>query len=662
MQRRAPSRGPRRSLADAARRTRWQLAVPAALTGALAVRAGGFFPDTVGVLAVVLLALFVGLVTLRSRPLTGWSPALAVSASALCLLAVWTLLSGTWSHAPFRALSEFDRVLAYALMLGLSGFFATRRHDLDRVLRLVAAVVFAVAAAALATRLYPATFPVQLGRDPSRLAFPLTYWNALAVLCAVGCVLVVHCSAGAGSRPLLRVLAAGALPVVAVTLYFTFSRGGIAVAAAGVVAYGLLARPRRLPVVLAAAGVPTAIAVAVAYGAGALATSEYARAAGDAHRVAAVVLACTFAAMALRALALPADRWIDGLSVGRRQRRAALAAALVVALGLLLVTAATTDLANRLTRGESANSPSRQSTDRRTRLSNIGSPSRRDHWRVALRAFEREPVLGTGAGTYVLEWQRERDISLNVTDAHSLYLETMGELGVPGLLLLAIALAVPLGVAARRLRGGERHAHAAFLAAGLALLAHAAVDWDWEMPAVFAWYFAASGVVCAARAGGGGGRDPARLARVVAGLACLLLAATPVSVALSQGRLERAGRAFRAGDCTQATAAALDSLHTLSARPEPFELLGYCDLRAGQRRLALDAMRAAGRRDPGNWQYAYGLAVARALDGQDPRADSARALRLNPRSGLARDLFEALRGGGPRRWARAAAKAQIPRE
>ena len=53
-----------------------------------------------------------------------------------------------------------------------------------------------------------------------------------------------------------------------------------------------------------------------------------------------------------------------------------------------------------------------------------------------------------------------------------------------------MALLTPLAVAVPRLRGPERHAYAAFLAAGGALLLHAGIDWDWEMPALFLWFFA----------------------------------------------------------------------------------------------------------------------------------------------------------------------------
>ena len=120
----------------------------------------------------------------------------------------------------------------------------------------------------------------------------------------------------------------------------------------------------------------------------------------------------------------------------------------------------------------------------------------------------------------------------------------LGELGLVGLALLLVALGVPLVLAVMRLPGGERHAYAAFLAAALTLLVHAGVDWDWEMPAVFLWFFAASGVVVAAPVGRGRIAAPPRLGRVIAGLACLLLAVTPWVLLRSQAALESASAEF----------------------------------------------------------------------------------------------------------------------
>src|SRR5205085_10550675 len=66
-------------------------------------------------------------------------------------------------------------------------------------------------------------------------------------------------------------------------------------------------------------------------------------------------------------------------------------------------------------------------------------------------------------------------------DAHSLYLETLAELGPVGLALLAVALAAPLAAAVR-----ARRRTLVPIAAGayVAWLVHVAYDWDWELPGV----------------------------------------------------------------------------------------------------------------------------------------------------------------------------------
>jgi hypothetical protein len=656
-------RGPAYALRGAAARS--HLLLPGLLTAALALRAGGFFPEMPAALAVAMALLLVGRVTLADRPFAGWSPALAVSAGALALFAGWTLLSELWSDAPMRAMTEFDRALAYVLVLGFMGSFAARFGDLDRVLRWVALAIGALAVAALLTRLFPGTFPSSAGRVSSRLAFPLTYWNALGAFCAIGMTLALHCAAGARHGVVARVLGAGVMPVAATTLYFTFSRGGIAAAAIGLIAYIVLVHPRRLPVALLATAPATYLALRAAYDADGLATARFAEFPGQARDVALWVGGCALAAMALRALGILADRRLDAIRITRGRRLALLGGLACAALVAIAVVAVAVDAPQKLDEQRRAflrTGPDGgdASPDKRDRLTVISANGRVEHWTVALDAFAREPLTGTGAGTFRLEWERERPNDMNVVDGHSLYLEVLAELGWPGLALLLVALVVPLGVAARRLVGPERHAHGAFLAASLALLVHAGVDWDWEMPALFAWFFGAAGLICAARAERVRLGSPARLARVVAALGCLLLAVGPASVIVSQRALDTATRAFKAGDCAVASDGALNSLDALSARPEPFELLGYCDLRAGLDGLAMRAFASARARDPHDWQYAYGQAVANALAGIDPRPMARLALRLNPRDARAQELAAAMRRGGPRRWARAAARARIP--
>lgn len=100
------------------------------------------------------------------------------------------------------------------------------------------------------------------------------------------------------------------------------------------------------------------------------------------------------------------------------------------------------------------------------------------YWQVAWQDVRDAPLVGHGAGTFGLSWLERRPIEAYVQDAHSLYLETLAELGAVGLALLLLALAPPLVLA---LRGAGTSAAAAGYTA---FLVHAGVDWDWELPAV----------------------------------------------------------------------------------------------------------------------------------------------------------------------------------
>jgi O-antigen ligase len=159
-----------------------------------------------------------------------------------------------------------------------------------------------------------------------------------------------------------------------------------------------------------------------------------------------------------------------------------------------------------------------------TELADLGI--RRHYWQVAWDAYRAEPWLGTGAGTYELSWLERRPVPDSARDAHSLYLESLSELGPVGVALLGLTLAVPLAatLAARR-----TWLVPALGAAYMAYLTHAAFDWDWEVPAVtLAALFAGGGALVAARPSGGeprlGGLLPAALVALELGAAALFLA------------------------------------------------------------------------------------------------------------------------------------------
>jgi hypothetical protein len=619
----------------------------------------------VGLVGVVLSLALVARVTVARRPFSGWSPALALGSGALAGLAVWILASAAWSDAPARALSECDRALLYGLVLILTGSVAARRGDLAMVLRWAAAAFVAFAVAGLITRLWPATFPISGGVLPERVAFPLTYWNAMGIACALGVVLTLHLTASGAEPRIVRVVAAAALVPVAVTLYLTFSRGAIWVLPVGVVLYALLAQPRGLVTALAAV-IPAAVAVKAAYGADLLASANYdtsAAAASQGRHVGAVVIGCTVAAAVLRAVALRLDERLQEIRLPR-QARAVLAASVLLALAAGALAAGAP---HRIAEARKTFSEGRYytgSADLRDRLTSAVDNGRIDNWRVALDGFDSSPLHGSGAGTYRLTWELRRPAPpVQMNDGHSLYLETLSELGVPGLALLVLALGALLVGGVRRLGGPERHAYGAFVAAGAMLAVHAGVDWDWEMPALFVWLFGAGGVALAAREGTERWGEIGRTARIAAGLAVLVLALTPALMWRSQDPLERAARALQRNDCATAIDASLDAIGRFGVRPEPWEVLGYCDARAGQYALAKRAMDAARARDPHNWQYAYGQAIVDGVSGRDPRPAAREALRLNPLEPLARTLVQQLdRASRPARRREIARRAGIPFE
>ena len=132
-----------------------------------------------------------------------------------------------------------------------------------------------------------------------------------------------------------------------------------------------------------------------------------------------------------------------------------------------------------------------------------------------------------GAGTFDRYWLHYRPVSSFARDAHSLYVETLAELGPLGLALVVLALAVPL-LALRR-RGDPLLAAAG--AGFVAFVVHAGVDWDWELPSV-----TLAGLACGAALLAGSRRETA--ARGIGpGARLLLLAVASALVVVAIVRL-----------------------------------------------------------------------------------------------------------------------------
>jgi O-antigen ligase len=113
--------------------------------------------------------------------------------------------------------------------------------------------------------------------------------------------------------------------------------------------------------------------------------------------------------------------------------------------------------------------------------------TRSDLYRLAFDGFEENPLRGDGAGSFAIRFFRYRKVDESVRNAHSLELETLGELGlVGGLMLIAIlGSGVAAAVQSRRRPSALNRSQAAAVAAGLTVwVVHSFVDWDWQVPAL----------------------------------------------------------------------------------------------------------------------------------------------------------------------------------
>jgi hypothetical protein len=133
-----------------------------------------------------------------------------------------------------------------------------------------------------------------------------------------------------------------------------------------------------------------------------------------------------------------------------------------------------------------------------------------------------------------------------------------------------------------------------------------------------------------------------------------------VVIAISQSHLETALAEFERDECDPAIGASLDSIHALGVRPEPYEVIGYCDARLGQGPLARLAMNNAIDRDPHSWEPHYGLAIVQASSGLNPMAQLQVAHQLNPLEPIIKQEIAAMQGGSPKIWKRRAHRARLP--
>jgi len=646
--------------------------LPGVLVAVLSFRSGSYFPSPTALTAVGLLLVLALLAAVSRRPLAGFGVPLVVTASALALFTAWTRISSSWSDSPARALLEYDRALLYLVALLLGGALGRTPLRLRWMIRVIAAGLVVVCACALVTRLLPDVWPIDPITANARLNYPLTYWNSLALLAALGLVLCLGLTCDDREARAGRVLSAAALPVLAVTLLLTFSRGAIGVAILGVATLLVAGRPRALVGGLLVA-VPTVwFALRAAYRADLFAGANPAGAAAAAQgqRVAVVVVACVVLAALGRIALLAIDPRLAALRApavfGRpRVKWGMTATTVLVAIGLAFALSLPAAL-QRQYAGFIDGAAVDADADRRVRLTIPDNNGRVEQWRIALGGFRENPFHGDGAGTFALRWQHERPRLGELRDAHSLYAEVLGELGIVGLALVVVALAGILGGFFALARGPDRVLGGALLGAGVAWAVHAGVEWHWEMPAVTAWLFGAGGMALARPVVAGRLAQAPRSVvkgyalRAIVVLGCAALMFGPLQVHRSSGPLRDSQRAFAAGDCPRAIDRARRATALVEIRPEPYVIAGYCEARVGRPRRAVRTFGQALRWDPGNWEVHYGLGLVRAAAGLDPRPQLRIADRLNPLDPLPPAALATFDTDSPRTWRRRAAKVPMP--
>ncbi len=465
----------------------------------LAFFSGGYFDEPRLIATLVAWAVVLVVAFAAPRPLPA-SVSGRVALAGLALIAAWTGGSVGWAPVSGPAIDNLIRLLLFVGAF-VSAIALVRDRLVGRAVEPALALgAVVVICYGLAGRLLPGV--VHLSRSATagnRLEQPITYWNAEGALAAMGLVLCARL-AGTASRPAaVRVLAAAAAAPLGLGVYLSFSRGAIAAAAIGLIVV-LAAAPSwsqlRAAGTVVGAGVIAAASSTAFPGVESLVGTVARR-----ERDGAIMLAIVVAVMAAAAFA---QAWLGaaegkghvptGRLRGASRLPAVAAAAVCLGLtGLVVGGLGEKGRADQLSRRHGA-----------SRLTTIES-RRYDYWRLGVKAFARHPLKGVGAGGFRAVWFKERPVLEAAREVHSLPLEMATELGLPGLLAFAMFLGGVLVAGRRALRRNPTFAAGA-CAAGTVWLSHAAIDWDWEVPAVTLPALVLAGALVAA---GEGDPEPA---------------------------------------------------------------------------------------------------------------------------------------------------------
>ena len=591
---------------------------------------GGYFPTAWAwgaLLALVFVgaALVVGNVVRPSR-------LAVVSLGGLTGFGVWTWLALVWSSDPSGSVLEGLRLLFYVAVLA-SLIAVVRRQHVPLLLAATLTTISLASGYGLLTRLFPERLGVFDPVAAYRLEEPLTYWNALGIFAAMGALLALGFAARAHTV-VARALPAAMLPIFLSTLYFTFSRGGW-IAGAVALAAAIVVDPRRLQLLATSLvlAVPSALAVLLSSHEKALTTLDVplSAASHDGHRLAAYILL-----LAVLSGLTGVGLWFAEQRVAPpRNARLAFAGALSV-VAIVAVLAVFVRFGGPVELARKGYDSFTTTTNEPTpnlnqRLFSFSGSHRAELWRAAWHDYESHPLLGSGPGSYEEYWNQHRTIQHKVRDAHNLYLEVLAETGPLGLLLLVLALGAPLvaAVSARR-----QPLVPLTLAAFAAFLVHAAVDWDWEMPAVTLTALACAAALLAAADDRNASLLSPRV-RTAGTVAALLLAVVAFVGVVGASALAASDRAFAKGRYGEAHSQAKKAARWWRWSPDPWRRLGDIANEQGALGAARGYYLKALSKDDRDWVLWYDLSTV--TNGSESSRALARAIELNR---FARSDFE----------------------
>jgi hypothetical protein len=593
------------------------------------------------------------------------------------LLTMLTALSVLWSISPELTYIEVGRTLAYLAVLtaAVAGARLFPRAAPQVLWGLLIGAMVPVGYA-LASRVWPGTLAEN--EVSNRLGQPFDYWNAVGSVAAMAVPMLLWLGSRKGGSATARMLAYPLMGACVVAIALTQSRGALAAALVGGLAWFVLVplRLRSLPVVL----FPTAAAVAVS--AWALSKDPFTKAlqplsakeavAGDFGAL--VLLMLVLLMLVGAAVEAGSARRVPSARTRRRIGVAAVAVACLVPLAAFTSVAfSDRGIGDRISELTSETKVSPQQGGGRVFAA---SSSRGKYWREAWKVFEARPLEGVGAGAFAVGRLRYRNDASVTRHAHGWFAQILADFGLVGLALTtllflawSVAALSATGLLPRRLLRGAGQEHTPMrrdwdagrialvtvLLVPLVFGVQSLLDWTWFIPAPAVMALIAAGYVAGRGPLGSAEEEGAARATVFTRpswgriIAAVATVATAVLVAWAAWQPEASDKATtdalaladqRKFDAAIERTRDAEDLNPLT--PDPLLVRASIDTQANRVRPAEHSLQQAVISFPGDPQTWYRLAAFQlgTLDAPEEAVKTIRgALYLDPHSRPASELF-----------------------